>query len=119
MAKTNNHIGTTVAKVRIYETTSPLLEAMQAELRELSKKKPEATLNKKKVALINRLLCDIRELLKDEDNSKYLDILDDESLPQYSDVVLIVSQYVAAMHAFESRYKPQDPITYSREWALR
>jgi hypothetical protein len=91
---------TTRARVKIYETTKPLLDAMQTELRELSKKKPEATLSKSKVSMINRLLTDLAELLKDEPNRKYLDILSDDDLPQYSDVVLIFSQFSAAMDSF-------------------
>ena len=37
---------TTEEKVRIYETTEALLEALYKEIQELSKKKPEATLNR-------------------------------------------------------------------------
>jgi hypothetical protein len=95
---------TTREKVKVYETTRPLLAAMRNELKELSKKKPEATLSKSKVTIINRLLTDLTELLKDEPNSKYLDLLSDDDLPQYSDVVLILSQFDAAMDAFRKAH---------------
>jgi len=95
---------TTPEKANLYQCTAPLLQALLAELRGLAKKTPAATLSRTKVALINRLLTDLKELLKDESNSKYLDLLDDETLPQYSDVVLIMSQYGAAMKAFHERY---------------
>src|SRR5579864_2662068 len=104
-----NRPTTSAAKVQLYETTSPLLKAMQEELREFAKKKPDATLSKGKVTLINRLLSDVKELLRDEDSSKYLDALDEESLPQYSDVVLIGSQYLAALDAFHERYYTMAP----------
>jgi len=54
--------------------------------------------------MINRLLIDIQKVLKDESGSKYLDLLDEETLPQYSDVVLILSQFSAAMGSFYDRY---------------
>jgi len=97
---------TSAEKVAIYETTAPLLTAMRDELRELAKKKPEATLNKNKVHIINRLLTDVKAVLEDESDSKYLDLLDEEMLPQYSDVVLILSQFAASMTRFFDRYCP-------------
>jgi hypothetical protein len=53
---------------------------------------------------VNRLLADLRGLLAEETTIKYLDLLADDELPQYSDVVLILSQYEAAMTSFHSRY---------------
>ncbi len=97
-------IGTTKEKVEIYKTTAPLLESLYNEIQILSKKKPEGTLNKNKVSLINRLLSDIKDLLIDEKNNKYLDLLDDAELPQYSDVVLILSQFSAALKSFKDNY---------------
>ena len=91
------HTSTTREKVAEYETTSPLLRAMYREMGELSKKKPDGTLSKKKVSIINRLLTDLMKLLEDEPESKYLEMLADDDLPQNSDVVLILSQYSAAM----------------------
>lgn len=99
---------TTKQKVHVYETTAPLLAAMYMQIQELCKKKPEATLNANKVSLINRLLTDIKELLANEPANKYLDLIDDEQLPQYSDVVLILSQYSAAMERFLAHYKELD-----------
>ncbi|HEV3332336.1 MAG TPA: hypothetical protein VG096_15205 [Bryobacteraceae bacterium] len=103
-------------QVSIYETTKPLLEAMREELKELSKKKPDATLSKSKVTIINRLLADLTELLKEESNSKYLDMLNDDDLPQYSDVVLILSQFDAAMDSFKATHTEWD--TGTQRWLL-
>jgi len=104
MEKKIDRPATSAEKVSVYETTAPLLEAMRDELRELAKKKPEATLNKTKVTIINRLLVDVQQILKDETDSKYLDLLDEDALPQYSDVVIILSQFSAAMNRFHDRY---------------
>jgi hypothetical protein len=100
MMRAEDKTRTTVEKVRVYETTKPMLAAMRTELKDLSKKKPDATLSKSKVTIINRLLNDLVELLKDEPNAKYLDSLSDDELPQYSDVVLMLSQFDAAMVSF-------------------
>lgn len=92
------------AKVVAYETTAPLFAAMFLQIRELAKKKPDGTLNSNKVKLINRLLADIQGFLVDEPGYKYLDLLSDEDLPQYSDVLLIMSQYSAALKEYRAAY---------------
>ena len=105
-------------QLEIYETTNPLLEAMYGEMQELSKKKPEATLSPAKVKILNRLLEDLRIVLKDESELKYLDLIEDESLPQYSDVVLMLSQYAAAMKSFRKAYYGHDRSIGGLRWAI-
>src|SRR5712692_7801432 len=95
---------TTPEKVAQFKATEPLLSAMLEELRKFALKKPEATLSKQKVFIVNRLLTDLQKVLADERNSKYLDLLTDDDLPQYSDAVLILSQYEAALQSFRARY---------------
>ncbi|MES2439972.1 MAG: hypothetical protein V4584_12925 [Verrucomicrobiota bacterium] len=105
-------------QVDLYETTNPLLEAMYREMQELSKKKPEATLSSAKVKLLNRLLEDLRLVLANESGLKYLDLIDDEALPQYSDVVLMLSQYDAAMKSFFQLYYGYDSLKQTHGWAI-
>jgi hypothetical protein len=93
--------------VQIYNETAPQLFALQTELRELSKKKPDGTLSKAKVALINRVLADIKQPFQKECGGKYLELLDDETLPQYSDVVLIIAQYATVLTQFRERHTGQ------------
>jgi len=107
---------TTKKKVEMYQTTVSLLNSMNKEIGGLTKKKSDATLNAGKVKIINRLLNDIRVALKDEPEFKYLDILNDEDLPQYSDVSLILSQYSSAMHSFSSRYHYSDESFEASFW---
>jgi hypothetical protein len=78
----------------------PLLQSMFAEFKELSKKKPDGAVNKSKIKVINRLLTKCREVLQSELSIDYLDLLEEDDLPQNSDVVLMLSQYVAAMKKF-------------------
>lgn len=100
----NRQEKTSQEKANTWETTFPLLVALYEEIQTLSKKQPQATLNKTKVSIINRLLSDIKIILKDESDDKYLDLIEDENLPQYSDVVIVLSQYSAAMKRFRSKY---------------
>jgi len=82
----------------------PLLNSMYVEFKELSKKKPEAAVSKNKIKIVNRLLEKVREVLIEEESIEFLDILDEDDVPQTSDVTLILSQYVAAMNSFHSKY---------------
>lgn len=95
---------TTTEKAERYEVMSPLLEAMFAEFKELSKKKPEGPISSQKIKVVNRLLESCREVLETEDSINFLDVIDEDDVPQNSDVVLMLSQYVAAMSTFKSKY---------------
>ena len=83
---------------------TPLLEAMYAEFKEISKKKPDSAVSKSKMKIVNRLLEKVRTVLSDEESIGFLDILDEDDVPQASDVTLILSQYVAAMNAFRDKH---------------
>jgi len=95
---------TTDAVVATYQASTPIFEALIREIRELSKKKPDATMSTSKVKIVNRVLNDLLDILKPEPAGKYLEALDDESLPQVSDAVLTMVQFESALHSFESRY---------------
>ena len=73
-------------------------------LNQLAKKKPEAAVSKSKLVIANRLLQRVREALADEESIEFLDLLNEDDVPQVSDVTLILSQYVAAMTAFKAKY---------------
>jgi len=95
---------TNAEKAATHDTTMPLIEAMYAEFKELSKKKPDSAVSKSKIKITNRLLERVRIVLSDEESIDFLDLLDEDDVPQASDVTLILSQYVAAMKAFHSKY---------------
>ncbi|AFZ57344.1 hypothetical protein H6G54_25595 [Anabaena cylindrica FACHB-243] len=99
-------------KVELYKVIILLLEAMQEEFQELTKKKPEAVLNKSKVKIVNRLLESCRKVLDLEASLEYLDLMDEDDIPQNSDVALMLSQYVAAMRQFKSTYYVHDGKEY-------
>lgn len=95
---------TTDAAVSTYQASTPIFEGLIKEIRELSRKKPDATMSAGKVKIINRVLNDLLQFLKSEPAGKYLEALDDEALPQVSDAVLIMVQFESALDSFKSRY---------------
>jgi hypothetical protein len=95
---------TTEAVVEAYESSSGIFAGLLSEVRELSKKKPEATMSTGKVKIINRVLSDLINFLSSEPEGKYLEKLDDQALPQMSDAVLVMVQFEQALRAFHSRY---------------
>lgn len=95
---------TTKKKAELHEVVMPLLQAMYAEFKEFSKKKPDAVLSKSKVQVVNRLLEKCREVLESESSLQFLDLVDEDDIPQNSDVILMLSQYVAAMKQFREVY---------------
>ena len=95
---------TSQSNVEAYEGTHRVFSSLFVETKELSKKKPDAVLSKGKVALINRVLSDIIAFLTEEPEHKYLGLLDDDELPQNSDVVLLMSQFDAALKGFKDRH---------------
>lgn len=95
---------TTSKKAELHEVVTPLLKAIYLEFKELSRKKPDATVSKDKIKIVNRLLTKCKEILHDELSVEYLDLLDEDNVPQTSDVVIMLSQYVAAMDSFHGTY---------------
>jgi DNA replicative helicase MCM subunit Mcm2 (Cdc46/Mcm family) len=95
---------TTKEKAHIHDTTMPLLKAMYSEFKELSRKKPDSAVSKSKIKITNRLLEKVRTVLEDSSSIEFLDLLEEDDIPQVSDVTLILSQYVASMEAFHKRH---------------
>jgi hypothetical protein len=91
---------------------SPMLNSALDEMKEFSKKKQDGVLNPLKVKLINRLLNDIKSVLSSDDSIMYLDVLDEDTLPQNSDAVLILGQFRAAMNQFKGKHFGYDGSTH-------
>lgn len=91
-------------KGETHDAITPLLKAMYLEFKELSKKNPAAAISKQKITIVNRLLTKLSAVLAKEESMEFLDMLDEDDVPQLSDVALILSQYVAAMDSFKAKY---------------
>lgn len=93
-----------LGQVSTYKVMDPLLASLYAEFSELSKKKPQDVLSSNKVNLVNRVMVPILEMLDKEPMRSFLDLLNDEDLPQNSDVILMLGQCRAAMATFKNRH---------------
>ncbi len=75
-----------------YKLLKDMLHSQKKEFDLLSKKKTDGQLNPIKIKMANRVLEPIKELFKHEESHKFLDTLNEDEMPTYSDVVLIISQ---------------------------
>jgi hypothetical protein len=99
-----NKNGITQTDVGVYNSATPMFFGLLREVKALSGKKPDATLSKNKVKIVNRVLEDLLTILKKEPSGQYLELLDDDALPQISDALLTMVQFEAALRSFRSRY---------------
>jgi hypothetical protein len=102
--------------VDTYQTASGVFKGLLEEVRELSKKKPDATMSSAKVKLINRVLADPLGFLKNEPEGKYLEELDSDALPQVSDALLMMVQFQTALARFVGRYQGYNDMTRTHYW---
>ena len=91
----------TEEEVMEFEQCDTQLVAMIEQMSSLSKKSPNDAVNKFKLKLINELLDRIVKILG-EDYLPFNDFssFEEEDLPSNSDVLLILSQFTAAMKLF-------------------
>ena len=82
-----------------FDLLSGMLTRLAAEIETLSKKQPDGLVNRFKVEQINRVLRPLREIMKNEPSSVFLDLVaeieanTDKSRNSYSDVAVILSQF--------------------------
>ncbi|MCW8934503.1 MAG: hypothetical protein OQK98_07240 [Gammaproteobacteria bacterium] len=108
---------TTEESAATYLATNGIFIGLFKEIRELSKKKPDAVMSAGKVKIINRVLTDLKDILEVEPEGKFLDLLDDKELPQTSDAVLVMVQYETVLHVFKSKYYQSYGGSYDRKYA--
>ena len=109
----------TKQNVQEYEMLNPILDSLYDEVKELSKKKQDGVLNKFKVAMINKVLSQIKELLKNESTTQFLDLLDEDQLPTNSDAVLVMTQFSSALAQFKNKYYIDDDMSDEGEWQIK
>ena len=91
------------AKVDQFEKLSGQLISVYEEVSLLSKKNPNDAVNKFKLKFVNKLIGESNEFLSD----KYrpfddFDCFDEDEIPQNSDVVFILSQYLQCFEKLRS-----------------
>jgi hypothetical protein len=119
MAKRNGDIKSpSDEQAESFDRVQPMLAALHRELSELSKKKQDGVLNALKVRHVNRLLAAVKACLGRDPSVAFLEQLDEETLPENSDAVLILGQWLAAMEQFKSRHYYLDSLRKKR-WITR
>jgi hypothetical protein len=94
-----------------YDRLVPMLEAAHREMSELSKKKQDGVVNALKIKIFNRLLTELGKVIEDDPAYALVDMLDEDTLPQNSDVVLVLSQWKAALEQFKAKHYGWDGST--------
>lgn len=100
-----------------YDRLVPMLEAAHREMTELSKKKQDGVVNTLKIKMINRLLSELSKVLENDASHNFVDMLDEESLPQNSDVVLVLSQWQAALKQYKDKHHGYDSANGKHRWS--
>ena len=90
-------------KVDIFEKLNAQIMSTYDEISVLSKKNPNDAVNKFKLAFVNNLISDSNTFLTEEympfkDFAKF----DEDDMPQNSDIVFILSQYLECFEKFRS-----------------
>ncbi len=106
----------TEAQAEQFEMLYSLLETIVVDMKNFAKKKPDEILNKVKVNTINKILIQIKDFLTSYPINKFLELLDDETLPTNSDTVLIIGQFDSAMKQFKSKYYGWDKEERVNRW---
>lgn len=98
-----------------FEILFTMIKNLSAENKEFMKQKKTMNeiLNSYKIKTINKVLLDLKEILKDEPSAKFLDIISEEinenkkadgQNNSVSDVALVLSQYQSACENYSKKY---------------
>lgn len=95
-------------EVERYQTLRPLLDGLYTDVKNLTAHKQDGILAMQMIALINRLLRDLKEFLKNEPTFEYLDLLDEVMVPKNSDALVLLGQYSSAMERYFEKHTSSD-----------
>jgi len=109
----------TAAQAAQYQTLLPLLEAMHQGIQQLALKSQTSALSKSRIAMLNRLLQDVQKLLAGEPAAAYLGLLDEATVPQNADALLVLGQFRAALEQFKQNYMYLDEEDGEWVWRVR
>lgn len=80
------------------------LNSIYAEIDKLSKKKPDSAINTYKLRLINNLFQEANILFEEGNfDIEKFHLFDDGELPTYSDVIIVLTQYIQVLDYFRFR----------------
>lgn len=105
--------------VEIFLLLDKMFEGIFIEMKQFSKSKQETELNHFKVKKVNEILKKIKDLLSTQPTIEFLELLDDDTLPRYSDSVLILTQYRTALNQFRAKYFLKEGEGYNSTYRWR
>ncbi len=105
-------------QVDMFEKTDAQLTALVTEIGSLSKSKPDNPLNKFKIRFINQALAQANTLLDDQHRPiDGFEQFTEELLPSYSDVLIVLTQYVSALEGWRSANAIK--VGYNWQWNIK
>jgi hypothetical protein len=93
----------TLEQIEQFHMLSTHLESLYRDVESLAKRKQDGVMSKTRVSMINQVLADVKEFLKNEPSVKFLGVLDDVTLPQNADAMIFLGQYNSAMQEFKRK----------------
>lgn len=94
----------------------PMIKIIHDEMHILYTTKQDDVLNIFKFRVINKLIISAREILVTEPVLEYLEQLDEQVLPQNSDVIIILCQYIEALDQYKAKNNVYSSQSGSWQW---
>jgi hypothetical protein len=107
-----------VEQVEEFERLEQQLHSMLTEISELSKKKANDGVNKFKLKLINVILAELNEIIGTDKPFEDFEKFDENDLPTNSDVVVMLSQYAAAVNRFRAQNTQYTNTHHEWRWII-
>ncbi|SRR5579871_1487352 len=101
-----------------FEKLEQQLHSFLTEISELSSKKPNDPLNKFKLKFINGMLEGLNKLLGNARPFRDFKVFDVDDLPSNSDVILMLSQYTAAVFQFRKENTRRNDLDGKWHWKI-
>ena len=105
-------------EIGTFEKSEKQLQVFLREVRELSNKHPNESLNKFKVELINMVLKTCNDILGPDKPFPTFELFDIDKIPSNSDARLILAHYASSMHAFRCKNTGRDQ-NFKWRWILK
>lgn len=104
----------TLADIDKFESVYPLLVSITKSMTALSNKKPSDIISEFKVDQINKILRQCNSILQDNRPDVEFKEFDNASMPQNSDVVVMLELYIASM----DKYKVSNSNFVGDDWSM-
>lgn len=97
-----------------YEILISQLRTFAEDIEKFAKKKPDESLNEFKISFVNEVIAKINNLIGEYKPFKDFTLFEKENIPSYSDVLIILNQYIQSMYKYKSANSVEKPTSF--EW---